>query len=393
MKKSLIAYPFLAFIFFVVVNAGTAFASSNHSSVSSSYTQVHACGQTAPGFAHCLVIVLKPTGIHPHALTATPAGFTPNDLQNAYKLPSATAGKGQTIAIVDAYDDPNAESDLAVYRSTFGLPACTTANRCFKKVDQRGGKHYPTADQGWTGEISLDLDMVSATCPNCHILLVEARSASFDDLGAAVNTAVRLGAKVISNSYGAQEDGQSVQQFARYYNHPGVIITASAGDNGYGVELPAAFQSVVAIGGTSLSRANNTRGWTEAVWNGTGSGCSWYVNKPTWQQDQGCPRRTAVDVSAVADPATGDAVYNTYGGTGWAVFGGTSASSPIIASTYALAGNAAKTDLAHLYSHAANLNPVVEGSNGTCTPTYLCTAGPGYNCPTGLGTPNGTGAF
>src|SRR6266516_266514 len=188
MKKSLIAYPFLAFIFFVVVNAGTAFASSNHSSVSSAYTQVRACGQTAPGFAHCLVIVLKPTGIHPHALTATPAGFTPNDLQNAYKLPSATAGKGQTIAIVDAYDNPNAEADLAVYRSAFGLPACTTANLCFRKVNQRGqATAYPSPNDSWGEEIALDVEMVSATCQSCKILLVEADSNSFNNLAAAVD--------------------------------------------------------------------------------------------------------------------------------------------------------------------------------------------------------------
>jgi subtilase family serine protease len=308
-------------------------------------------------------------------------------------LPSATAGKGQTVAIVDANDDPRAEADLRVYRSKFGLPACTTANRCFEKVDQYGGMNYPSADQGWSGEVSLDLDMVSAICPNCHILLVEANSASFDDLGASVNTAVRLGAKEISNSYGAQEDSQSTQQFAHDYNHSGVIITASAGDDGYGVELPSSFKTVVAVGGTSLSRESNTRGWTEVVWSGTGSGCSRYVSKPTWQQDQGCSRRTVADVAAVADPATGVAVYDTYGAPGWEVFGGTSASSPIIASIYALAGNAAKVGPAYLYSHAKNLNPVVEGSNGICAPAYLCTAGVGYNGPAGLGTPHGIGAF
>jgi subtilase family serine protease len=322
-----------------------------------------------------------------------PGGLGPNDLQNAYGLPSVTAGSGQTVAIVDANDDPNAERDMVTYRSTFGLPACRTSNGCFRKVDQNGGTRYPRADQGWSGEIALDLDMVSAICPNCHILLVEANSASFGDLGTSVNTAARMGANAISNSYGAPEDGQTIQYAASYYNHPGIIITASAGDNGYGVELPSAFKTVIAVGGTALSRANNTRGWSEAAWTGTGSGCSQYVGKPQWQTDNGCARRTVGDVSAVADPATGVAVYNTYGGYGWAVFGGTSASSPIIASTYALAGNASKVGASYLYSHTADLNPVTNGSNGYCDTSYLCNAGLGYNGPTGLGTPNGLGAF
>ena len=325
--------------------------------------------------------------------TNAPGGLGPNDLQNAYGLSSTAAGAGQTVAIVDANDDPSAERNLATYRATFGLPSCTTANRCFRKVDQNGGTRYPAADQGWSGEISLDLDMVSAICPRCHILLVEARSASFSNLGASVNTAVRLGAATISNSYGAPEDAQTAQSVARYYNHPGVVITASAGDSGYGVQLPAAFNSVVAVGGTSLSRANNDRGWTESVWSGTGSGCSQFVSKPSWQTDNGCSNRTVADVSAVADPATGVAVYNTYGGYGWLVYGGTSASSPIIASVFALAGNAKQVNASHLYSHTRNLNPVTQGSNGSCDISYLCNAGSGYNGPTGLGTPNGIGAF
>ncbi|MBV9712693.1 MAG: S8 family serine peptidase, partial [Ktedonobacteraceae bacterium] len=323
-----------------------------------------------------------------------PQGLGPKDLQNAYGLPSAMGGKGQTVAIVDAYDDPKAEADQTVYRSTFGLPACTSTTGCFKKVDEHGGKHYPDADQSWAGEIALDLDMVSAICPKCHILLVEANSASFPDLGSSVDTAVRLGANIISNSYGSTEDAQSAQAAAHYYYHPGVVITASAGDEGYGVQLPAAFKSVIAVGGTSLSRASNTRGWAETVWSGTGSGCSRYVSKPNWQKDKGCPKRSVTDVSAVADPSTGVAVYNTYGNYGWGVFGGTSASAPIIAGIYALAGNAAKVSSSYLYSHSSDLNPVTGGSNGTCTPGYLCTAvAGGYNGPTGLGTPNGTGAF
>jgi subtilase family serine protease len=402
MKKSLLALPFLSILLFMLINCTAAFASqaSSHTSSSApsnaaSYQQVHACAQAAPGFVSCLAIVLKATGMHANADKSVPTGLTPKDLQSAYKLPSASAGKGQTIAIVDAYNDPNAEKDLAVYRSTFHLLACTTANGCFKKVDQRGGKQYPQASSSWSGEISLDLDMVSAIAPNSHILLVEADSTAFSDLGHAVDTAVRLGATEVSNSYGSKENAQDASAMAHYYNHPGVAITVSAGDSGYGVQLPAAYNTVIAVGGTSLSRANNARGWTESAWSGSGSGCSQYISKPAWQKDSGCQNRTVADVSAVADPDTGVAVYDTYENYGgnWTIYGGTSASAPIIAGVYALAGNAAKIDASYLYSHAANLNDISDGSNGTSQPAYLSTAGKGFDGPTGLGTPEGSSAF
>jgi subtilase family serine protease len=327
-------------------------------------------------------------------LAAGPQGLNPADLQSAYKLPSSTAGAGKTVAIVDAYDDPNAEQDLAVYRQQFGLPPCTTANGCFKKVDQNGGTNYPQPDSGWAGEIALDLDMVSAICPNCHILLVEADSAYMEDLGASVNTAVRLGAVAVSNSYGGSEYRQETTDEVTYFKHPGVAITVSTGDSGYGTAFPATSQYVTAVGGTSLKRASNSRGWTETAWNGAGSGCSKYVPKPSWQQDTGCNKRAIADVSAVADPYTGVSVYNTYGGNGWAVYGGTSASAPIIAAVYALAGNTSSiTYGSYPYSHTGSLFDIVSGSNGSCSVKYLCTAGTGYDGPTGLGTPNGTGAF
>ncbi|WP_455569935.1 putative Ig domain-containing protein [Streptomyces xanthochromogenes] len=336
-------------------------------------------------------------GISP---AAAPSGYGPTDLQSAYALPSS-AGAGATVAIVDAQDDPNAESDLATYRSQYGLPACTTANGCFKKVDQNGGTNYPTADSGWAGEISLDVDMVSAVCPQCHILLVEATSANMDDLGAAVNRAVTMGAKYVSNSYGGSEDSTDPSSDASYFNHPGVAITVSSGDSGYGVEYPAASQYVTSVGGTSLSRASNTRGWSESVWGsssggeGAGSGCSAYDPKPSWQSDTGCAKRTVADVSAVADPNTGLAVYDSYQASGWNVYGGTSASSPIIAGVYALAGTpAANTNPAsYPYAHTSSLNDVTSGANGSCSPAYLCKAAAGYDGPTGLGTPNGTAAF
>ncbi|MFF7634910.1 putative Ig domain-containing protein [Kitasatospora sp. NPDC008050] len=355
---------------------------------------------THPGQMACLALA-RTNVVEPHAISpnAAPSGYGPSDLASAYNLPTS-AGSGQTVGIVDAQDDPNAESDLAAYRSQYGLPACTTANGCFKKVDENGGTSYPTGDTGWAGEISLDLDMVSAVCPNCHIVLVEATSANMSDLGTAVNQAVAQGAKFVSNSYGGSEDSTDTSSDSQYFDHPGVAITVSAGDGGYGAEYPASSQYVTAVGGTSLTKDSSARGWSESVWNtssteGTGSGCSAYDPKPSWQTDSGCSNRTVSDVSAVADPATGVAVYQTYGGSGWAVYGGTSASSPIIASVYALAGTpAANTDPAsYPYAHTSALNDVTSGSNGTCSPTYLCTAGTGYDGPTGWGTPNGTAAF
>ena len=262
-------------------------------------------------------------------------------------------------------------------------------------MNQRGIMYYPAADPSWAPEIALDLDMVSAVCPACHILLVEADSPSFSNLGTAVNTAVRLGATVVSNSYGSNEKFSDATTMAHYYNHPGVVITASSGDNGYGVQLPAAFKGVIAVGGTTLSRKNNTRGWAESAWGGSGSGCSKYISKPAWQKDSLCRGKVVADVSAVADPDTGVALYNSYEsyGDNWSVSGGTSAASPIIAGIYALAGNAAKIDGSYLYHHAAHLNDIVTGNNGTCRPAPLCTAGRGYDGPTGLGTPKGIGAF
>jgi subtilase family serine protease len=325
------------------------------------------------------------------ACTAAHPGYTPCDLQSAYKLPSA-AGNGQTVAIVDAYDDPNAESDLAVYRATYGLPACTTQNGCFRKVDQNGGTSYPRPDTGWSEEISLDVDMASATCPNCHILLVEASSNSLTDLLTAENTAAALGANAISNSWGANEflfEGL----YDSYFNH-GVAITASSGDSGYGTIWPAASPYVIAVGGTSLLPSGTSRGWSETAWRGAGSGCSPYASKPSWQKDSGCSNRTVADVSAVADPATGVAVYDTYNEPGWMAFGGTSVSAPIVASVYALAGNGKTANAAaYPYANPGGLFDVTSGANGSCGGSYLCTAGLGYDGPTGLGTPNGTSAF
>jgi len=330
------------------------------------------------------------TSIPSAGCTTAHAGYTPCDLRAAYALTSS-GGVGQTVAIVDAYDDPNAAADLAVYRAAYGLPACTTANGCFRKVDQNGGTNYPVANTGWAEEISLDLDMVSAVCPNCHILLVEASSNSLTNLLLAENRAASLGATVISNSWGASEFS-SESLYDSYFKH-GIPITASSGDAGYAVEWPASSPYVTSVGGTSLVRAAGARGWAETAWSGAGSGCSAYEPKPAFQTDASCARRTVADLSALADPNTGVAVYDSYRVSGWLVFGGTSVAAPVIASVYALAGNGSSISSAgYVYGHRV-LNDVVSGSNGSCGGTYLCTAGPGYDGPTGLGTPNGTAAF
>ena len=364
------------------------------------------CADPAPGELACFalrrttgVMPTIPPGVSP---AATVGGYGPSDLASAYKLPT-NLGSGKTVAIVDAYNNPNAESDLATYRSQFGLPACTTANGCFRKVNQNGAASpLPAANAGWSSEIALDIEMVSAVCPLCNILLVEANSPTTANLGTAVNTAVAQGAVAVSNSYGGPESSSDPSTGATYYKHPGVAITVSSGDGGYGVEFPASSPWVTAVGGTSLTAASNARGWTETAWGsvsnsngGAGSGCSAVETKPSFQTDTGCARRTVADVSAVADPSTGVAVYDSYGSGGWTVFGGTSVASPIIASVYALASSPAAGDFPNSYPYAnpSALFDVTSGANGSCGGSYLCTAGAGYDGPTGLGTPNGVAAF
>ncbi len=334
----------------------------------------------------------RPGAPVPSGSVGNNGAYDPSFLRSAYNLSSAGGG-GLVVAIVDAYDDPNAAADLAQYRSYFNLPAAS-----FTKVDQRGGTAYPAADRGWAEEISLDIDMVSAICPSCSILLVEADDNSMANLGTAVNRAVAMGAVAVSNSYGGGEYSTETSDGAAYYNHPGVAVTASSGDNGYGVEFPAAASTVTAVGGTTLNQVTNTgtRNATETAWSGAGSGCSAYVAKPSWQTDSGCSRRTVADVSAVADPNTGVWVYDTYGGDpGWMVFGGTSVASPIVASVYALAGrpNSGDTPASYPYATVSSLVDITSGSNGSCGGSYLCTARSGYDGPTGLGTPNSATAF
>jgi subtilase family serine protease len=318
-------------------------------------------------------------------------GLRPADIRQIYQLPST--GGTPVIGIVDAYDNPKAEKNLGVYRAAFGLKACTTANKCFRKVDQRGGKHYPEGDPGWGVEINLDVQAVSAACPSCKILLVEADDPSFEAIGAAVNTAVRLGATVVSNSYGADEFASMVDYGRKYYRHAGVPILASSGDFGFGpASFPAVLSSTWAVGGTTVS-GNTKRGFTEKAWEGAGSGCSAYIAKPSYQKDKNCQLRTVADISAVANAKDGFAVYDTYGldaDNGWIGVGGTSLSSPLVAGMIGLAkrpSTVAKPS--YLYSHRSGLKDVVGGSNGYCGGDYLCTGRSGYDGPTGLGSPRG----
>ena len=276
----------------------------------SSLGDVAACGQAPLGAVRCRAHVATVNGaiFHQASANSSVGGYGPTDIQSAYKLPAA-GGSGQTIALVDAYDNPNAESDLATYRSDFGLPPCTTANGCFRKVNQSGGTSYPAADEGWGGEIDLDLEAASAACTRCSILLVEANSAYTGDLLAAINEAITLGATEISMSWGGGESSGD-PSLNSYFNHSGIAFTAAAGDDGYGAGWPAASPYVTAVGGTTLTSSSSSRGWSESVWSGTGSGCSAVEPKPSWQHDSGCSNRTENDVSAVANPNTGLAVYD-----------------------------------------------------------------------------------
>ncbi|WP_063628123.1 putative Ig domain-containing protein [Actinospica robiniae] len=362
------------------------------------------CSDIAVGKLSCMSY--KRDGIKPVAAAASPdaipsgVGYGPSQLQSAYNLTSASAanGSGRTIAIVDAYNDPTAASDLAAYRSAAGLPAVPS----FRVVNQNGASSplpstAPSSDD-WTLEESLDLDMASAICPLCNIVLVEAQDDTSDGLYTANNAAASL-AGYVSNSWGGSEDSTETS-YDSYFNHSGVVVTVSAGDADYGASYPATSPYVVSVGGTALSTASNSRGWTESVWNtttgseGTGSGCSSYEAQPSWQTSlglSGCSKRIDNDVAADADPATGVAVYDTTNGNGgWNEVGGTSASSPMVAAMYALGGSAGANPAQDVYNHTANFYDVTSGKDASsCSPAFLCTAETGYDGPTGIGTPNG----
>jgi subtilase family serine protease len=305
--------------------------------------------------------------------SGTPKGYAPADLQAAYNLPSHGNGKGQIVALVDAYDNPNVASDLALYRSTFGLPSVH-----FTKYNQKGqAGHYPSPNMAWGVQIDLDVEMVSASCPNCTIYLIEANSSSSSDLESAEAEAVTLGAHIVSNGF----TGSNLDE--KYFETKGVAYLASAGDSG-SVGEPAAFPSVVAVGGTTLQRGGGgKRGWTESAWLGSG-GCTTFP-KPGWQHDKTCAYRLANDVAAVADPSTGVAEYDSYGYAGWLEIGGTSVSSPLLAGVFGLAGNAPEQEGGRTFWLTAHHRYLFQvKSNGK----YVR-----YSTAAGWGTPDGTGAF
>jgi subtilase family serine protease len=357
---------------------------------------------------------VSPDGAPLHTPNAAAAGLSPAALESAYGIRRAAAnmGSGQTVAIVDAYDDPKAEADMNQYRQHFGLPLCTSTSGCFKKINEYGATSpLPAkAQPAWGGEISLDLDMVSAICPLCHVVLVEAlkdTSVTPDtpdstDMYIAEHAAFSLDPDAVSNSWAAFEyRRETARDQLLVPTYPNTAVVAAAGDAGYGAEYPSADPNVISVGGTVLTKSTNKRGWTERAWSGTGSGCSAYEPAPSWQTPPfaGCGRETN-DISAVGE---GVAVYDSFRDPGgpWIGLSGTSVGTPIIAAMIALAGGHIHSP-SQLYA-ARSANPgafhdIVTGSNGTCgtssSPTYsLCHAVAGYDGPTGVGTPHGIAGF
>ncbi len=368
------------------------------------------CPEAGAGAARCAARVITDAKGSPAVTRTAVTGLTPAQLLKAYGLASTTAGN-PIVGIVDAYDDPTIVADVATYSTNFGipqLPACAgavsdSAVPCLSVVNQSGATSpLPAANSGWALEIALDVEAAHALCENCRVLLVEASSNSFADLFAAEDYATGHAA-VVSNSWGGGEfPSETTSTYDDHFNHPGIAITVASGDNGYGTGYPAASRYVTAVGGTTLILNGDGSYSSEKAWSGSGSGCSKYEAKPSWQHDAKCAKRTIADVSAVADPNTGMAVYDSTpyaGSTGWFQVGGTSLSSPLIAAVYVLSTYipSATQEASLPYSrgsYATNLHDVTTGSNGRCgASTYLCTAVAGYDGPTGLGTPKGASAF
>jgi hypothetical protein len=373
-------------------------------------------GACAEGNAkyHCFARVV--TKINGHKITnhAAIMGTTAATIQKAYGLTSPTTdGAGKTVAIIDAYGYSKLEADLGVYRTAMNLPACTTANGCLKIVNATGGATLPAnppASDDWTVETALDVDMASAACPACKILVIQATQPD-DELDNAQAVAKSLGATVISNSWGGAEQGGEGSTDAQYFNQ-GLPIFVAAGDDGYndngeGPDYPGTSGYTIAVGGTSLVTSGGTRGFTETVWGGTGSSpysktqitntgaggsaCSLSIAKPSYQPaNTACTKKATADVSALGDPSTGPAIYDSQAASpetpGWIQIGGTSAASPLVAAMVAASGNTGITGK-FFYDNAAKFNDVTSGTNGSCG-TILCVAGTGWDGPTGVGTPN-----
>ena len=380
-------------------------AAAGHSAAATAATPAgftDPCPPSGPNNVSCAALVpVAKAPAQPAASAITPTGLAPANLQQAYDLQGATSGSGQTVAVVTAYNDPTAASDLAAYRSQYGLAPCTVANGCFNLVSQTGSTtSLPGTSAEWNVPVSESVDAISAICPNCHILVVEANSSAISDLGTAEDEAVTFGAKFITNDWSGPESAAETSDDT-YFDHPGVAITAPAGDGGYGAAYPAASQYVTAVGGTTLTADSSaSRGYDESAWAYSGSGCSAYEPKPAWQTDTGCTKRTLNDLAAVA---TNVAFYDTSTEGGWGTASGTAVSAAIIAAAYALAGTPGASDYpaeypyehpggsytapGNAYPYADGLYGITSGSTGTCPVSYLCTAGVGYNGPAGLGSP------
>jgi subtilase family serine protease len=339
------------------------------------------------GTARCHAIILTGNDSVTPMTSAGPQGYGPSTFKAAYGVHGNSTAH---IAVIDAYDAPTITNDLANFSKAYGLPvlpACTSMSQgsCFEKLSQTGSNRYPATNSSWAVETSLDVESAHGMCPGCRISLIEAASASMSNLTAALDTAIAGGARVVSNSYGGPESA-SEAVYDRHYAKPGVSLVVSSGDNGYGVNYPAASPNVVAVGGTTL-KMSGSRVAGETVWDGAGSGCSQFEPKPAWQHDKKCAARSIADVAADADPNTGAAIYDSYptgGRSGWFTVGGTSLAAPLVAGIIATSGTIGAQP-AYLYNNAANvIRDITTGSNGSCA-IYLCKATAGYDGPTGLG--------
>jgi hypothetical protein len=372
----------------------------------------------AGAVSNCHVHIVTDSAGNPRSVPFVPPGglfncqktvpsgcLSPAQLRSAYNITGAGRST-TTVAIVDAFAYPQAEADLAAYRAQFLLPPCTVASGCLRIVNQTGGTTPPpVVDFGWDVEQGLDLAMVSAMCPNCRIILVQTNDNFTSNLAAGVNEAVVLGAHVVSNSYGGGELGS--QSFEWEFNHPGVAITASTGDSGFGAQFPATSPHVTAVGGTTLNMNLNSR-LGETVWGGAGSGCSSAYQEPAWQTSSHanmanntlCTMRAEADVSAVADPNTGVLVHYSMTGLtpGFYIVGGTSVAAPLIGGIYGERDDVVFYGRNPYNASSSAFHDVTSGTNapgigGSCGGTYLCVGEVGYDGPTGLGSPNGDTAF
>jgi len=324
-----------------------------------------------------------------------PKGIFPAKMRVAYGFNQvANQGVGQTIGIVDAFDDPNIESDLGVFDTQFKLPSCTTANGCFTKIYATGTK--PKTNGNWAAEISLDVEWAHAIAPQAHIILVEAAGQSNAQLYQAVDVAVQNGATVVSMSWGTDEYSTEVNDDS-HFNVAHVTFVAASGDSGHQSIYPAASPYVVAVGGTSLTIASNGAWQSETAWSGSGGGLSAYEPEPSYQagvQNNGF--RGIPDVAYDADTKTGVPIYisaGIYGLLGWVEVGGTSMAAPQWSALFAIANSMraaqSKAPLSQvqfdLYPIPGDYHDIVSGNNGSCG--SQCTAGPGYDFVTGLGSP------